>query len=974
MSLPVSDAFIAAQLADSNKPVSQVQLVLGNYFSASAYGTTVAASGAAANYPAAGAIDGDRTEINIGAASAADNDVGQSSWRSTVAPDTTPQTLTMTFSQSRTLNRIKLYHLAASGLKTYRLAYWDGSAYVNFAATSDIAGVGEVSITSTHQLDTIDFDDISTTKIRLTVSATVVAADPANVVEIEAYRLVDITDRVKGVRVQRQRDFKLGNPMATVVSLDCINDDRFFSISHTPTTAEVADGFVNSELQPGMGILVAMGFDIAAGEQEVASLLVASVDRLTIRPQTRDVKIEGRDGMKALINKIDSSKLKTSTDIGTIVQYVLNRANISNYEMHLDTTSISLDYFFSDQQDQLSTIQDLVQAAGDATFYFDEYGFAVFKFFSTSTTLQHIYTSQADWEAGTLDAIDTTTVPGQISYQLKKATTWNNATAGWSSTLSGVSFAHDADGLALTITSNSGAGESAIITRALTATIGEWSLTFREGAANSNSSGFQINILRATTAVGSNRYYVAMIPSTFANTYVFSINKVVSGLFTEIARTGPLASRNRGTVHTMRITRNALGNFVLYIDGTQVLAATDLAITTSVLFGYTMTSGGGALGDVVHFQDNYPYIPGGTGTGTWTGPALDMGATITSLGILSFTQVLSGGTTAYYTATSADNVTYDAFVAISGTGQINSTVRRYIKVKAVLVVDTLNNSPAILDITVNWTTGAGSPKYPPAPSSFTFSFDSVLMDVQQELADNLGGDSAILNDVTVQAQPLVLTGANADVVFQGTIGTPPAAISAGTPLAVTNGQTLTYRPYIPGGMDTSRMSGANPAAGAITFAGGGAGSWVFSSIHPTLPVLVITITGTGNITNLQIQGKVFAAATYLQAQNSSDAASKAIYGDRRLSISNQWIVSASLASSIASTIVTNSKNPTSYIPSVDVRPCFAAQIGDRITVEDENLDLSADYVFVGLSHIFNSQGGVADVRTQGTLLKVPAGS
>ena len=102
MPLPVSAAFVAAVNADVNRPKAKVELVLGNYASAAAYGTVAAASGAAANYPAAGAIDGDRTEINVGPASGADNDVGQSSWQSTVDPDTTPQTLTLTFTEART--------------------------------------------------------------------------------------------------------------------------------------------------------------------------------------------------------------------------------------------------------------------------------------------------------------------------------------------------------------------------------------------------------------------------------------------------------------------------------------------------------------------------------------------------------------------------------------------------------------------------------------------------------------------------------------------------------------------------------------------------------------------------------------------------------------------------------------------------------------------------------------------------------
>ena len=70
--IPVSTKFKNAQNADSNLPVSKVELLLGNYANAAAYGTTAASSGDfSADYPASGAIDGDRTEINCGPASAA---------------------------------------------------------------------------------------------------------------------------------------------------------------------------------------------------------------------------------------------------------------------------------------------------------------------------------------------------------------------------------------------------------------------------------------------------------------------------------------------------------------------------------------------------------------------------------------------------------------------------------------------------------------------------------------------------------------------------------------------------------------------------------------------------------------------------------------------------------------------------------------------------------------------------------------
>ena len=181
--IAVSTKFTNTQKAPANLPVSQVQLVLGNYASSAAYGTTIASSSDfSADYPALGAIDGDRTEINVGPAAGADDFVGKSSWRSGGKPDLGDTvTLTLTFLASKTINRIKLYNLNNHGLNTYSLSYWNGSAFVVFAATSDIVSGGQTSITPTYELDTIDFSDISTTQIKLIVTHTQVTNDYANV-------------------------------------------------------------------------------------------------------------------------------------------------------------------------------------------------------------------------------------------------------------------------------------------------------------------------------------------------------------------------------------------------------------------------------------------------------------------------------------------------------------------------------------------------------------------------------------------------------------------------------------------------------------------------------------------------------------------------------------------------------------------------------------------------------------------------
>lgn len=969
MSLPVTPAFIAATTADVNKPVAKVQLVLGNYASAAAYGSSASSSGDAANYPAAGAIDGDRTEINVGPASGADNDVGQSSWRSTGTPDNGDTvTLDVVFTQARTINRIKLYHLSSHALKTFQFSYWNGSAWVVFAATSDVVAGGQTSIPTTGALDVVDFPDLSTTKVRLQVTATAVAMDKANVVEIEIYRLVDISDRVKSVRPQRQRDYRLANPLATTLSLECINSDRFFSISHVPTTDEIEDGFVNSELRPSIGVILSMGFDLPGTGPELVSNFVGSVDRIQVKPGSRDAVIEARDGMKGLINRVDFSKLKSNKTIDENIRYVLNRANVSNYEMALDVTSISVDYFFTENQDSLTTIRDLTQAAADAIFFFDESGIATFRFFQASTILDKLWTSNSDWNAGVLTG-DMQAPADQLDLL--------GSGAGSGETVAG---AGQSDGFLNIPASALGITDLATkIVAPSTGTITQVALDLRLRFPGGGST-FQAKLSLCADSAGSPGAEIFSSVLTLAQPGVVSFPVVnVSWAVT------------LGTTYWIKVSEGSNGSNCVFQLVSMNVASGSWSGAVNSKARYVPTSGAcpGKPGSTTAWQDvedshsggpigqvsgNYVFN-GSALSGTWQSATLDLGATVNALGGLTKTEILNAGTSAYFTRTSADGSTWDPWVAVSGSGQINSTVRRYMQARADLALS--NDSftgPIILDITVTWTIGGGSPKYKPPPAVFTFAFDSAMLDVAQEVSDNLGGDTAILNDVTVQAKPLVLTGADADTVWQGTIGTPPVAISGTNTLSVVNGDVITIPAVISGGMDISRMSGANPAAAVVTFGGGATGSWVFSSIHPTKPVLVITITHAGTITDLRITGKKFSSVTYLQAKNAQDAASIALNGPRQQNISNPWIVSTTLAQSIADRLVANFKDPVSYIPTCEVRAMFSAQLGDRCTIVDENLDLSADYVIVGLQHRLVSSLTGAEVGTTPVLMKVPAGS
>jgi hypothetical protein len=994
--LSVSSAYHAAEIADVNKPVAKVYLLLGNYATPGA-GASATASGAATDYPASGAINGQRTELNIGPASGADDDVGQASWKSSVAPSTTPQTLKVDFGQSRTFNRLKLFHRSSHALYLFKFSWSnDDSSYTDFAGTTGYhSGTNEFS--STQRVDTVDLTaDITARYLKLTVQETAVALDTANVTALEVYRKLDITSRVTSVKVQRSRDFQLNNALASTLQVTCSNVDKFFSPNHTPTTAEVADGFVNSELQPGLGILVKHGYDYG-GSQEYAQTFIGSVDRFSVKPLARTTTIEARDGMKATFNRIVSTKLKSSTDIGTLVQYMVNKANISSWESSIDTTGITVDYFFSFDEVVIATIRKLVEAAGDAAFYFDESGIATFKSYIASTPLTDTDTGQSDFETGTLTNIDTTSVPGKISKKWFPIDTFADAeittNPAWTQHNGSGSWAVVSGALNYPVRTSVADAFPYNIATPLTQVTGTWRTKAQVASIASGLNSVYRFYFMAGTYNSSTRNYI--------NSYYIKISKGIAngvGLWrTDAAGSETNLANSSDDVGTtykeLRVTRNSSGVINVYLEQVLIITYTDTNITSSTNMAFAVegisTVGPPPLYNTgsTNFDDVY-YSPTLDGTSTFSSSqavyesaAIDQGSTISAEGIFQATVVTPASTSlAYYTATSADNVTYDAYVATSLNGAILSTARRYIKVKVVFTTpsDDGNHNvdfttPTVTDVSVSWsissgTGSGGSQKY---PTSVSFTFDESLnMDIEQIYADTVGGNSSIINYASVKAQPLVLSGANGDVQWQGTTGTPPVAVSASDPVNVTNGDILTYPIVVSGGMDTSRMSGANPAAGIVTFASSATGSWIFSSIHPTRPVLQITITHSGTITALQVQGKTFANDDTLLEKTASDTDSIQNFDERRFEVSNEYIVNSLIAQAIATRLVLNFADPTTYIPQIKVRPTFSVQIGDRVTVQDENLHVSEDSIVTGVEHNLSATLTGFDVVTTLKLLKI----
>jgi hypothetical protein len=1108
--ISVTPEFNTAEYADSAEPAFQVNLVFGNYAPSSVSGTTISSSGddPSGNYPASGAIDGDRTEINIGAPAGADNGVGLSSWRSSFTPSRSqPAALTLEWANLITFTRIKIYNLAADPLTSYLIQYFDPNqqVWVPLCGTSDNItppgnnpsyawGYGPYDNSQssipyggmpggagswpeggyTGGVDIYDFPPVSTMFLQLLVYSTT-NNDAANVVEWEIYNVVDITDRVMGYKIDRKKDFKLANPIATQLDVTLDNSDQFFSFPYQPTAAQIAAGYVNSAMANlGFNIELNEGFYTTSGI-ELIRTFTGSVDSLEVKAKSATAEIQARDYMKRLINHEDSSGLKTQIDIANCIQYLLNRLNVSNFEMNLQLTTIVLSYFFIFETQVMTAIQDLVQAAGDAIFYFDELGHAIFEFYLGSTPNGMQFGQESVWESGvelqnistTGPYVDTIATPPQLLPSYGQGTTSGQMiNGGYGLTLPGGSSynggsdaqSNPAENQINFLNVGNGATPSGVAEPfdvPLPGYIQSVTVQLDPGNGSSVPNGCVVygntngiygsipdlnNVIAIATfnQVSGSIYKATMNVHIPAERIWLSVqmgglvgNPYTSYSFTNQGRAWDTYTPANEIYPLMDLGNNSLGltssftfaydivaengewdlpyqdtginpkvaeigspldvfvqfqsypagtTTTIYVDGSDDGATAAVTYTiTQPPTGHTYITPSNhrywRYRVVLSTQNNtqvptlsIPTMQFDNSMGTWISPIIDQGITVSSEGVITLESLTPPGTIiSVYTRTSPDQVNWTAWVGLGTNYQIESPVQRYIEVQIVLVTGN-NTTPQVFQISVGWSNGNQTTKWSTS-IDFTFTDDNANEDIDLTISDNLGGDTAIINDVAVTSSPLYLQGTSTDVTWQGTTGTPPAAISPTNPLPVAVGQ-LVFNVIIDGGMDTSQM--ANGLCIQLTFANGGAGLGAITYVHPTKPVLTITVTTAGTITNLQLTGLSFSSANTPYQATASDVASIILNNKRHSDIENDYIISNGIAGIIATRTIANFKNPTTYIQALELAtPKPNMQPGDQIQIQNAITGLESNYYVIGMSRSISiSQKGATKKHTV-ILLPVP---
>lgn len=959
--LPVSAQFSAAEIADIVQVAQAVFIYRGNYASPDVFGSSITSSGddASGNYPAAGIADGDHVEINMGAPSVADNGIGLSTWKSSTVPNAgSPVNVEIDFNATRTFNYVKFYNYSGDPCTSYALQYWNGSAWVTFAGTSDKSTTPGY----TGGLDVYDLyaqasdvgaagSTISATKVRALVYTTK-NSDAAQIVEIEVYYKVDVTNRCMSAKADRQRDWKQVNPMAANVTLQFDNSDRFFSPSHIPTTAETAAGYFNKELTAGMMIQVQFGFydtgvtasalgygqggygvlpyggvgGSGGSAMELVNTFIGTIDTIEASSRQGVCVITGRDGMKNTLNQTWSTRLKYGLDLGAAIQYMLNICNVSNYEMNVNLTGLTIPYFYVYEVSAYSVIQQIVQAAGQAQFWYDENGIAQF-----ANLLSGGQNSRTDFLF--------------LGVNIETFTTYFTA-AGGSIVENGQTIVVNGGGASPNPPTSTVAVPSTVSTA--------WQWVSKAVTTNVNTVWSSVTFAAVDTGGATSRpngYALEFNTGVYFGGASVSLVKVVAGVRTSLANVAISGVGAQAQWTVLRYNVSGTPYFAVYQNATLIIGGiTDTTYTSFSYFAVSASGNGSVTIQNVAVCNPIYTLDDVSGNFIFTSPIIDQGATIASEGLLSAGfgpqnapltwQTRTASTAGGIPSASWSSVTLNA---LTQQGQIPSAAAEFIQYR--FYFDSgADTFWSIYYTSIAWklTSASGTIRQ--------IGYDSSMSDVKEKISDSLGGDSSVLNYIEVIAAPLLLTGTTSDVQWTATVGNPLGNISASNPMVVNTG-TIQIQAVVAGGMDITFMgvsvtgtAGNSYGAGGttaflVTF-GTAAGTISISYIHPTKPIITLTITTAGTITNLQLIGQAFSNSSTPIDIVAGDKASQVRFKRRTNQISNNYIPNAAVSQLIANNQLILYRNPAIILSGIEVELMPSVQLTDLAQLTDYNLDLS----------------------------------
>jgi len=1028
--LSVSAAFKAEEAADGNRPRLRANLFFGNY----ALLQTAASSGAySADFPAAGAVNGDRTEINIGAAANADNGIGQASFKSSGVPDTDPADSvwwSVTFSAAKYINSLKIYQRAGHGLTEYWVdAYFEGawvpiahrvaggSGYVG--STTMPAGYGDEPYGDTPYgspwppylegewpltLAEIDLGfDIFAGGIRIRAVITEVSNDYMELVAVEAYRKVDVSERVLSCDIQKKRDFRFENTLAFTADVTFSNTDKFFSSGYTPTDDEREAGFTNEDFRSGVKIDVDFGFDLG-NQVEYADGYTGYINTIVDDTQARTCDVTCRDYTQFLISRKDFSPAKFNVLIEDAVEYVLNRYNVSSYEMDVDSTYRPMVVFFTNGQYGLDAIRYLAKAATDGDFFFSESGRATFKNYASQNEFSiNSYEKWLNYDTATNVTLDTPQgcirrnfIYDNFGEEKFDSDKWQIVQEEGEGKIEivDIGVAPATEYAMHVYNSSRKVANQAPETNTKKEMVGLlplnaatpinvwfdlWIANLSNGISNSSDGiFFQVGVNNGTVQNVS-AYLTVPVMNRAGYYLIFQQGK--TGLSQEGDSTlriirvdaagnktviGYLQNYGIPTSKTRFLMQKNGTSWNIYANGVNILSATEtgteitglqyLQVVDFARTEYQAAASAESVSADLYFQNlMYGYSTGATAT--YITQIIDRGPNYTDAGsVLAEVYATANGTADFYVRLSSDGTTWGSWLAISPPADLSGFGSyRYVQIKIEMGGSLFYDVelPIISEVAVTW--AEANSKY---PASANISLRGKMLDSRLNRTNTLAGDNIIYNKFTVYSTMPVLEGSDTDELFN--FFDDSGYISSIKPKYIT--ADTDFEAIIADGMDTLYMDGSNPAAIFMTFkSGDSTAEFIYKS--PVRPKIRINVTSATLLTSLKLLGKKWQRDQKFTYQY-TDTDSQKLYEEREFTYSSDFIQSQTHAQQIATKVVALYKEQKVFFEDITIRPTFSLQLNDRPTIYDAHEGLNEDFYIVAIKHHYSvDDSGEADVHT-----------
>ncbi len=235
------------------------------------------------------------------------------------------------------------------------------------------------------------------------------------------------------------------------------------------------------------------------------------------------------------------------------------------------------------------------------------------------------------------------------------------------------------------------AATSGWIYRSLFKGCGRWDCSIKESADTSATTTWFHFMFQSIGTLGVNNFFngysvkVAWSGSS-GNIKLIRNDSATIGTEVELGSSG--IARDATVSHAIEVVRSPSGRFRVYFDTVLKFDVTDTTYTTGNYMGFHIDA---SNLNSVRLGDATLYVPADTITATWESAAIDEGSTPDAWSPIEYAQVLNGGTTAFYTKSSADNITYASYLAVPPSLAIQSTLTRYIKIRVDLTANTTEN-------------------------------------------------------------------------------------------------------------------------------------------------------------------------------------------------------------------------------------------------------------------------------------------